>query len=154
MTDLIALSKPTIRKPRKSEARKGAKRGRRKGSKSLITIERERRAEIERAKIRGQALAVDHLREIAIEAARGMARYRTHDDNEKPRKHGNEEKWFRFATLLRDVARYDDKGLIEILLGLLYVAICMVVFKIFRSRTTLPCRNQAMVSPSDAIAHG
>jgi hypothetical protein len=106
---LAAPSGPRKRRPhrRKSEATvpsRIGKRGRPRGSKSLITKEREYRAEIEQAKVKGQALAVDHLRRIGTLCARGMEKYWTLDANGKPRKGGNTELFFRFATLLRDVA--------------------------------------------------
>jgi|SRR5689334_13720808 hypothetical protein len=98
-------------KPRKSRDRntynttglkRGGSGGRRKGSKNKTTIERELRAELSRQNV--DELGVDWLRDIAREAAIGMARCRPFNDDGSARRDGNTDTWFRYARLLFDAA--------------------------------------------------
>jgi hypothetical protein len=105
MTDLKTLAAPSIEQPRKSRAKPNGKRGgRKRGQVNMSTRLRQRRAEIDQAKLKGEKLAVDYLRTVARECALNMAYYRPRNDNGEPRKKGDEEKWYRAANLLVDVA--------------------------------------------------
>ena len=105
MTDLKTLAAPSIEQPRKSRAKPNGKRGgRKRGQVNMSTRLRQRRAEIDQAKLKGEKLAVDYLRMVARECALNMSYYRPRNDNGQKRKTGDEEKWYRAANLLADVA--------------------------------------------------
>jgi hypothetical protein len=101
--ELIDLSRPSNgdrHRPRKSRAKPGAKRGRPKGAKNLLTIERELQAKL----VSGEELAKTWLIEAMQIAGRMMRRYSPIDQNGQTRKGGDVEKFYRACDLVTRTA--------------------------------------------------
>src|SRR5262245_6621260 len=106
---LVDLSRPSNgdrHRPRKSRAKAGAKRGRRKGGKNLLTLEREYQAKVN-AMAAGEELAKTGLAEAMQAAGRMMRRYCpiTQDGKaERSDKTADTEKFYRACELLTKCA--------------------------------------------------
>jgi hypothetical protein len=87
-------------RPRKSRAKPGAKRGRPRGARNLLTIERELQAKLDG----GEELAKTWLVEAMQIAGRMMRRYSPIDQNGQERKRGNVEKFYRASELVTRTA--------------------------------------------------
>src|SRR5262249_52041481 len=105
---LVDLSRPSSgdrHRPRKSRAKAGAKRGRPKGGKNLLTLEREYQARLS-AMATGAEVAETWLTEAMQVAGRMMRRYCpvTQDGEASKSKHADVEKFYRACNLLTQCA--------------------------------------------------
>jgi hypothetical protein len=100
LTDLSRPSSGERNRPRKSRAKPGAKRGRPKGAKNLLTLERELQAKLDG----GEELAKTWLVETMQIAGRMMRRYCPIDQNGNKRAGGDVEKFYRACEMVTRTA--------------------------------------------------
>jgi hypothetical protein len=100
LSDLSRPSSGDRHRPRRSRAKPGAKRGRPKGAKNLLTLERELQAKLDG----GEELAKTWLVETMQIAGRMMRRYCPIDQNGNKRAGGDVEKFYRACELVTRTA--------------------------------------------------
>jgi hypothetical protein len=102
LTDLSRPSSGDRNRPRKSRAKPGAKRGRPKGVKNLLTLERELQAKLDG----GEELAKTWLVETMQIAGRMMRRYCPIDQHSNNKRAGGDvEKFYRACELVTRTGR-------------------------------------------------